>query len=252
MTVSELVDALGLPAAARVDRRIPKSILVERGAPTAADKRQIRDGIEQLTWVASLKPTTVGVQAFSDELREYLEIAVVAALVRSGAKSPRIVELIHRAIPYPVLLIVDQDGSVSLSLAQKRRSLGEIGEVVIEDVCRSRGFDAGALTTDDEAFIASLALAQLPRANMYTLYQAWCERIVALQAASITGRFDVPADADRAVAQRAALGEYVQLERDLAALRAEAKRERQLNRRVELNVAIKRLESELAATSAAL
>lgn len=33
--------ALEIPENARVDRRIPKKLLVERGAPTAADKRQI-------------------------------------------------------------------------------------------------------------------------------------------------------------------------------------------------------------------
>ncbi len=252
MSVSRLVKALGLPAAARVDRRIPKSVFVEQGAPTAADKRHIRDGIEQLTWVAALKPTTIGVAPFSDEAREYLEIAVLAVVLRPGAKSPRIVELIHRAIPYPVLLVVDQDELASLALAHKRRSQGEIGAVVLEETCCTKGFDAGTRNPEDEAFLESLSLAQLPRANMYTLYQGWLERVVALQAAAITGRFNVPADTDRAVAQHAALVNYARLEGDLARLRAAAKRERQLNRRVQLNLAMKRIESELAETSSAL
>ena len=46
---------------ARVDQRVPKKLLLEHGAPTAADKRQINDGIEELLWVAALKPTTIGV-----------------------------------------------------------------------------------------------------------------------------------------------------------------------------------------------
>jgi len=42
---------------------------VEHGAPTAADKRQINDGIEELLWVAALKPTTIGVPEYCDAIR---------------------------------------------------------------------------------------------------------------------------------------------------------------------------------------
>ena len=53
MTAGTVIAALGLPAEARVDQRVPKKLLVENGAPTAADKRQINDGIEELLWLAS-------------------------------------------------------------------------------------------------------------------------------------------------------------------------------------------------------
>ena len=74
----ELIAALDLPKAARVDRRVPKKLLLENGAPTAADRRLIGESIESLVWVAALKPTTVGIPAFVDEIREYLEIAVIS------------------------------------------------------------------------------------------------------------------------------------------------------------------------------
>ena len=44
MKAAELIAALDLPGA-RVDRRVPKKLLVENGAPTAADKRRINEGI---------------------------------------------------------------------------------------------------------------------------------------------------------------------------------------------------------------
>ena len=37
MTVQDLIAALELPSSCRVDQRIPKKLLVENGAPTAAD-----------------------------------------------------------------------------------------------------------------------------------------------------------------------------------------------------------------------
>jgi hypothetical protein len=60
-TGSDLLAALELPDGCRVDQRVPKKLLLENGAPTAADKRLISDGIEELLWLAALKPTTIGV-----------------------------------------------------------------------------------------------------------------------------------------------------------------------------------------------
>src|SRR5271165_4373579 len=132
MSFAPVIDALALPADARVDQRVPKKLLLEQGAPTAADKRQIQDGIEEMGWVAALKPTNIAVPAFRDEVREYLEIAVLTATLRASAKPTRLLELIHRAIPYPLLLLAAQKETVSLSVAHKRWSQGETGKVVIE------------------------------------------------------------------------------------------------------------------------
>jgi len=72
---SAVIDALGIPSGARIETRVPKKLLIEQGMPTAGDKRAVQDGIEDIRWIGALKPNTVGVKAFSDEVREYLEIA---------------------------------------------------------------------------------------------------------------------------------------------------------------------------------
>ena len=86
MTADDVMAAFELPATARVDKRVPKTLLLEHGAPSAADKRRIKDGIEQAQWVAMLKPTTIGVAAYRDDAREYLEIAVLRLVLRATAK----------------------------------------------------------------------------------------------------------------------------------------------------------------------
>src|ERR1019366_9481006 len=103
MNGDALLAALDLPAGSRLDQRVPKKLLLENGAPTAADKRHINEGIEELLWLCALKPTTMGVPEFRDDVREYLEIAVLRLTLRVGAKTRRLVELVHRAVPYPVL-----------------------------------------------------------------------------------------------------------------------------------------------------
>ena len=69
MNTADIITALDLPASARVDQRVPRKLLLENGAPTATDKRYITEGIEELLWVAALKPTTIGVADYRDEVR---------------------------------------------------------------------------------------------------------------------------------------------------------------------------------------
>ncbi len=64
--------------------------------------------------------------------------------------------------------------------------------------------------------------------------------------AQVTGVFQPAMDPAAAERRRAALAEHQRLTREIAVLRASASRETQLNRRVELNLELKRLESYLA------
>jgi hypothetical protein len=247
MSFAPVIDALAIPPEARLDRRVPKKLLLEQGAPTAADKRQVQDGIEEITWVAALKPINIGVPAFRDAVREYLEIAVLTVALRSTAKPPRLIELIHRAIPYPLVLVTGHRDTINLSLAHKRWSQGEAGKVVIEDV-RQVQLQPDTPSAEEAAFLASIAVSRLPARDLFALYEGLLQRMAGLEAARITGAFAPPESAERASALREGLGAHARLQRDLAILRARAEKEKQLNRRVELNLEIKRLEVELAAT----
>ena len=149
---------------------------MEHGAPTAADKRQIQDGIEEIIWLAALKPTNIGVPAFEDEVRQYLEIAVLTVELRPAAKPSRLIELLHRAIPYPLVLAIGQGGAVSLSLAHKRWSQGEAGKVVIEEV-RQTEVNPDALTPQEAEFLVSLAVSRLPSRDLYILYDGMLTRL---------------------------------------------------------------------------
>jgi uncharacterized protein DUF4391 len=247
-----IIDALALLPEARVDQRVPKKLLLEQGAPTTADKRQIQGGLDELFWVAVLKPTNIAVPAFRDDVREYLEIAVLTATLRSTAKPTRLVELIHRAIPYPVVLVAAQGETVNLSLAHKRWSHGETGEVVIEDVHRTGPLRPDAPTPEEASFLASLSVSSLPNRDLFAIYQGLIDRVAALKAAQITGTFIPPVSIERAAVLREGLDSHARLQRDISILRAQAKREKQLNRRVELNLQIRQKEAELVSLAALL
>lgn len=252
-----LLAHLALPGSARVDQRVPKKLLLEQGLPTAADKRAVQEGIEELLWVAALKPGTIGVDVFMDEAREYQEIAVLAMDLRAtpigrGGKPGtvpvgRLVELLHRAVPYPVLLLLRQGEGWAVSTAPKRLSQGEAGQVVVEEVDTTGFIDLSQPSESEAAFLRSLDLAGLPQGDLQDLYLAWSDRILGLQAMPLTGTYAVPVDRDHSRRLRGSLEASSRIERDLASFRARAAKETQLSKRVDLNLAIRHLEAELAA-----
>ena len=243
MTAADLITALALPAQAMVNQRVPKKLLSDNAATTAADKRLIQDSIEDLIWVAALKPDTIGVSAYRDDNREYLELAVLTIALRCAA-TPRLSELVHRAIPCPVLLVVTPPGDaiVTLSLAHIRWAQREADRTVLDGDSVQVTVPANAIGSD---FIHALALSHQPRAHLFDLYQGWIDTATALQAAELTGQFSVSVTPVLAAGRRAALHQCQDLKAQIIQLRAQAGKEKQLPRQVELNLQIRAAQAQL-------
>lgn len=266
LSAQTLIQALHLPEGCRVDQRVPKKLLLENGAPTVADKRLITEAIEEIQWVAALKPNTIGVPDYRDELREYLEIAVLAVTVRGVVKpasQSRLAELVHRAVPYPVLLLMMEGQSLTLSLAHKRWAQNEADKVVLDGSPQSLTIlglppeigapnAAEAATAAESAFVQSLSIMRQPQVTLYALYQGWVDCLQALLAARLTGSYQASTTPEQAAKRRQALADCERLEAEISRLRAQAAKEKQLARQVELNLMLKRVQAELAAVRGAL
>ena len=250
--VAALVTALALPASAQVGQRVPKKMLSENGAPTAADRRAINDGIEELVWLAALKPNTIGVPDYRDDVREYLEIAVLQLILRPSAKALQLIELTHRAVPYPVLLLTARSEGASISAVHKRWSQGEAGKTVLDgDVVEAIMSPAQGEPVKG-SFRDALAMNRQPHLSIHALYQGWIDTLLAFQAACRTGRFAPATSATSAKSRREALGACARLEAEMGRLRAAAAREKQMARQVALNLELKRIEAEFAAAQSNL
>ncbi|WP_332304326.1 DUF4391 domain-containing protein [Rhizobium sp. GR12] len=240
--ISAVVDALGLPANARVDIRVPKKMLIEQGAHTSSDKRAIQDGIDELVWFAACKPASVGVPTFMDDVREYVEIAVIGCTFRADVKSNRLIELIHRAIPYPVILITADDRGIGVSLAHKRRAQNEAAKVVTDRNAITCLFDPTMPPPNEKAFLDSLELSKQSHRDLFALYDGWMARVEAMNAANLSGSFVVSTDDRQITRRRAAIEEYERLNKENLLLRSHAAKAKQISQRVDLNQKIKSIE----------
>lgn len=271
--VAAVINALHLPASCRVNQRVPKKMLAEHGAPTAADRRLLTDGIEEVLWIAALKPGTVAIPEHRADGREYLEVAVLAVQVRAthgnASQLLRLAELVHRAVPYPVLLIqalasgaaAAPEGrastastSLAVSLIHKRAAQNEAGKVVVDgDLVRTELVDASGKSAPlADALLEALALDRQPHQDLMALYQGWMDCLTAAEAARISGNFRLTRDSHDAAAQREALRTCQRLEEEAARVRNLAAKERQIAKQVDLNLALQRLQAELNAARARL
>ena len=265
LSSEQLIAALRLPAEATVGQRVPKKMLAEnltsRGTATSADRKLLQEQIDEVTWVAALKPSNAGIPVYQDEVRSYLELAVLSVRLREGSQlapipakvSPsvaRLAELVHRAIPYPVLLVLDDDARLYLSLvhirwAQKEADKAVLDGDLIQGVFVHNGSPAASVMDADtvNAFINAMDLSKQPRTDLLTLYQGWMDTLSAWQAAAVTGRFECVSP-QQATARRAALRRCHELDAQISSLRAAASKEKQMARQVAANLEIKALMAE--------
>ena len=234
MTPDQLIAAFALPVGPP-RQRVKKASLSD-AAPTAADRRLIDKALARLDWVAGLTPANIGVPAGEAEGLTIDTINLLSAATR-GPMPPRLAEIIHRAIPKPVILIhVEESRSTaSLSLASKRAAEREAGRVVTTDV-----HDSGSLSDADADFVATLALSTLPTRDLAALYAGLIERTEALATARIAGRaFRLARSREQAAMWRDAMREYGAINADIAAMSAAIQKEKQLSRRVEAGEAVR-------------
>lgn len=230
ITLTDLADAFALQPG-KAPQRVAKATLSDH-VPTAADRRLIDQKLARLEWLAGLNTTSTGIPTGSADGLAVPTINLMAARSR-GAMPPRLADIIHRAIPVPVILLHEDEAGgagAGLSVAPKRAAEREAGRVVTTAV-----FDTGPLTTADQTFIAELALSRLPDRDLAALYTGLIERVEALLAARVVQRpFRLPSGPDEISGWREALAAAKELEAEIASLSAAIRKESRLAAKVEL------------------
>lgn len=248
----QLLESLGFPEASRLGKRVFKKLFVETGSLTASDKKSLQDDVEGVTWQYTLKPGTIPIKSYEDAEREYLEVAVLEVAMRTRKSCTRLAEVIHRAIPYPLLIVFSFENECCLSVAPKRFSQAEQGVIIAEEFLTTGWIDLAAPTEIDQAFLDSLALGGLPHTHFLAFYSAWGDRFAAYDCARLSGVFQVGSKAVDPAERRERLAACHALELQIAEFRAALKKEPQFNRQVELNTKIKNTEKQLRQLAATL
>lgn len=228
----DIYDFLNIPDSCFIGNTIYKKLFYENVDLSTNDKSLFTDTISKITWLCCLKPETINIPAYKDEVRDYPEVEVIEVLVHKDYKLKRIAEIIMRTIPYPMVLIFKLEAKRRLYVAHQRTNQNDSSKNTIEE------FIATDWLESDSALFAKLDIKQMRFANFYALYSDIVDTISIYNLSAI-----MPTDDNITGAEARELSAKIEeIEGQITSLRVRLKKESQFNRRMELNIEIKRLE----------
>lgn len=223
---------LNIPDSCWIGSTIYKKLFYENADLSASEKTLFTDVINKITWLYCLKPETINIPAYKDEVRDYPEIEVIEVLVHKDYRLKRIAEIMMRTIPYPMLLIFKLEDKRQFYVAHQRTNQSDSSKNTIEE------FIATGWLTSDSALFDKLDIKQMRFTNFYTLYSDIVDVISIYKLSTI-----MPMDDNITGAEARELSTKIEdIEQRIISLRSKLKKETQFNRKMELNIEIKRLE----------
>jgi hypothetical protein len=236
--IQGFLDSLGIPPKCFLNKTLFKKLFLESGMLDITDKKALKDDIDKIRWLYTLKPSTINIEPFKDQTREYDEVAILQIDLSSATRVKRIASFMNKAIPYPLILVFTHGDMVALSVADKRLSQADKAKWVVEDGWMTPWFNPSTPTQSEKQFMADIAIKNLSFLNFYAFYLDVKSRVIALDSARRSGTYMITTKTDTDTRLKN-LKRIDELENEMAELRASLKKETQFNTKLKLNVAVK-------------
>lgn len=234
-----------IPEKCLLEKRVYKKLFYENTDLTVTDKKWFTKDIEELSWKYTLKPELTMIHAFEEEHYEYDEIVVIEVGIDKFDHAERLSDIIHRSIPYPLLIVFRQESIVCLSVADKRYSLTDDQSATINKLWVTAPLIEDTLHETEQQFLEQLEYEKQPQLHLKAFYQGWLDAFYAYDISRVTGQFEVMTEQEKKEQRRKALDEYRRIEDDIAELRSQLNKENTFSKKMELNVEIKELQDQL-------
>ena len=212
---------LGLPRSTEYGKRIPKQKFYDNLSISPKLKRVFAEQIAAIFWSNKLSPDTLNVAA-GDTVDE---IEVFTIRLNQPSLDTRVLQQIDKQIPYHIIFVLEYKGRLQAWIGYKEAAASVINAFKV-----SRYYHTDWMTEDE----LHLSIDGL---NMDAVYESLVRQIAgnALQA-DFGGSLKESVERDE---------KKRRLERQIAALDSKMRREKQLNRRIEMNAELKKLRIEL-------
>ena len=227
-----------LPESTTFNRRVPKQKFYENCAVSAALKRSFVDEITAVWWRNKLAATTLNLAKGA----VVTEIEVFEIELANGHLNEEVLRQMDRMIPYHLLFVLTFETRAQAWIGYKEASATGANAFKVSryyhtdwmprEVLR---FSLAGLTLDEvyENLVRNIHAASQPA-------QTGRDGLRVIREAGTAWREDLPISEN--IARDAA---RARLEKQIAALEAKMRKEKQLNRKMELNAELKRLRKEL-------
>ena len=212
------------PPQAAFGRTLPKNKIYEHSGANTRLKDLFVKQVEQIVWAFKLAPETLHLP----ERPGVPEIQVFSLQLKTPELQRDVLRSIDGAIPFPIVFELVYEGKTQVIAAYKRPNESDPSRWVLSDY-----FATDWLPVGSQRSVMPVAL------HMGGLYEQLLHRLIPLPAR--------PQETLTALVARVEQAQTKQRELDKAAVRLE--KEKQFNRKVEINVTVRKLKSELESLS---
>jgi len=254
MDVEQFYQQLGLPKACLLGKRVYKKQFHDNAKLTSVDKKALSEDVDTIEWRYTLKPSTINIPRFVTDELDYSEVALLHIRLKEAKRQQLIGKLIQRAIPYPMILVMECGNNLLIQVADKRINQADSEKMVIESFLNTGWIELSETSEVQQQFLHDFCVTDFSYANFHAFYQSIVQRVVALNCAEKTGNYtllessegmdggDEKEPAERRIEHLRILDE---LEKQQISLRSALKKEPQFNQRLELNMKIKKLAQKM-------
>ena len=248
-----LYEKMMIPESCPLGKRVYKKLFHENAKLTFTDKKALQDDVDTIYWQYTFKATTIPIQPYEDNQREYHEVALLQINLKQTGRVNRLAEIVHRAIPYPLFVVFVSDTTCTISLAYKRFSQAEKEAIVAEGFQTTGWLDLSNPTENQAAFLESLDISTWPHTNFFAFYRAAMDRVIALACAGHSGRYSLEIPYGLKVDERVNnLKQIEKLQQEQSEIKNKLKNEKNLGTQVQLNTRIKKITERIKAIKSEL
>lgn len=238
---------LQIPDRLLLRKKLPKTFFLKNFDLSTTEKKILSEEISSMELFANLKPSNSNIPAYKGEYDIYEEIQIMTCELNSHRMeklAPKICNLFQKYIPYPILLLVEDENDFIVSTCEKRINQNDQNKRTIEADFITPSISKLYRTDISESFLAMLAFPNLDSSNLLNFYSSYINAIVQFQAAQLTGILKKRNGVQKAE-ELSLLNEIESLQYEVKRKSAVLKKETQLNKRVALNIEIQEMRATI-------
>lgn len=232
-----------------LNKKLDKKIFYDFADLKKKEKDVITKYIERMELAYLLTPTTINIQSFINEEYHYEGVMFITVQLREETADKQvdvIEEILHGALPNPIVIIFYLNDDVLISTCMKR--LNKIDKVssVLGDIHHSQWMNFETENELTRNFIQTIHLSNISFINFFEFYKEIDIAVQALQNSIIVGSFQIAKDEQQYERQQQLIHEINRIEQEINKLKTNIKKETQFNKKVGFNVNIQQLTKQAA------
>lgn len=231
MEIRNLLKLWKFPKNTVVNRNLPKSQIYLH-MKNSNDKAYLQEYVQSIYLLANFKTENTRIPAYESEIETFQEIQFIYLKVREGGNSEKLYKLLASLIPYPLVVIAEHEDCFVIYTGRfEKMSTGYIRLLSV--------YDSPLLAEDElEETLNQLSILVLPSQNLKVFYEALRDTIVNLKIKKQYNTFEGILDS----VQKDRIDE---LNAEIEKMKKAVNKEKQINRKVEYQVKLRKLKQEL-------